>query len=173
MYGLLKLLTPCSKNELPQPEGPYRVGWLKPWELFQVAKLEKASFPEPLGFWDLLWLWLKPITTYLVIRDGNRVISYIGFQMFGPAAHTISMCIHPDYRRQGLGMMMQQYADRIAVSRGARWFTGEVRESNTAQLRMLERLGWENIGKCPRYFGNGEDGFVVWYWLCAEETSFP
>ncbi|MDW7650463.1 MAG: GNAT family N-acetyltransferase [Bacillota bacterium] len=133
-----------------------------------MAKLEEASFPEPLGFWALLRLWLKPITTYLVIRDNRRVAAYIGFQMYGPAAHTISMCIHPAYRRQGLAKLIQQTADDVAVSRGARWFTGEVRESNIAQLKMLESLDWETIGKCPGYFGNGEDGFVVWNWLCRD-----
>ena len=54
----------------------------------------------------------------------------------------------------------------MAASRGARWFSGEVRVSNTAQLKfLLEKLGWIQIGVCPRFFKNGEDAVVVWHWL--------
>jgi len=163
MFYLKRMFS--KRKGLPKGQGPYSVEWLKIWDLKQVVRLEKASFPEPLAFPHLLRLWLMPRTVYLCLKQGRRVAAYIGFQIYGPAAHTISMCIHPDFRRQGLGMMVQQAADQVAVELGAHWFTGEVRVSNTAQLKMLEKLGWENIGRCPRYFKNGEDAFVVWNWL--------
>ena len=150
---------------LPKQSGPYRIELLKLRDLVQIVRLEAVSFPEPLNLWSLLRLWLMPITTYLIVKKGRQVVAYIGFQKYGPAAHTISMCIHPDYRRQGLGILVQKTADEIAVNLGARWFTGEVRVSNLAQLIMLEGLGWQNIGTCRRFFGNGEDAVVVWNWL--------
>lgn len=82
------------------------------------------------------------------------------------AAHTISMCIHPDFRRRGLGKLIQQTADGIAKGLGAYWFTGEVRVSNTAQIKMLEGLGWETVGVCPNFFKNGETAVVMWNRLC-------
>ncbi|HHX77708.1 MAG TPA: GNAT family N-acetyltransferase, partial [Firmicutes bacterium] len=113
----------------------------------------------------LLRLWLMPVTRYIAIKKGNELAAYIGFQIFGPAAHTISMCIHPGYRRQGLGMLIQKTADFVAYNLGARWFTGEVRVSNEAQLQMLKKLGWQEIGIYPGFFNNGEDAVVVWNWL--------
>jgi hypothetical protein len=53
----------------------------------------------------------------------------------------------------------------VAVRQGARWFTGEVRVSNLAQLKMLESLGWHQIGLCPYFFADSEDAVVVWKWL--------
>ncbi len=146
-----------------------RIGRLKFWDLLQIVRLEAVSFPEPLGLWSLFLLWLMPKTTYITVKKGRQVIAYIGFQMYGPAAHTISMCIHPDYRGQGLGKLLQRRADEVAASLGARWFTGEVRVSNKAQLKMLEALGWQNIGTCRHFFGNGEDAIVVWNWLCPKK----
>jgi len=156
---------------IPRMEGGYKIDWLKPWDLPQLSRLEAQSFPEPLNFWSLLRLWLMPITTYLVFRQKRKVVAYIGFQMYGPAAHTISMCIHPGYRRQGLGRLVQETADMVAIKSGARWFTGEVRVSNTAQLKMLEGLGWRQIGVCPEFFKNGEDAIVVWNWLGCDKKN--
>ncbi|HOB87694.1 MAG TPA: GNAT family N-acetyltransferase, partial [Bacillota bacterium] len=104
-------------------------------------------------------------TRYIVIRKGRRVAAYIGFQLLGPAAHTISMCVHPEFRRRGLAALVQTTANEVAAALGARWFTGEVRVSNTPQLNFLKGLGWEQIGVSPHFFKNGEDAVVVWFWL--------
>lgn len=157
---------------LPRKAGVYHIEWLRLQDLWQVVRLEALSFPQPLSLWELFWLWLMRKTTYIAVKKGRQVVAYIGFQLYGPAAHTISMCIHPDYRRQGLGVLVQQTADEVAVGLGARWFTGEVRISNIAQRKMLAGLGWQEFGVCPAFFQNGEDAVVVWNWLkpCREAS---
>ncbi|NLY38081.1 MAG: GNAT family N-acetyltransferase [Firmicutes bacterium] len=151
---------------LPRQEGPYRFDWLKREDLPQVARLEAVFFPEPLDLESLQRLWAMPITCYIGVKKDELLAGYIGFQLFGPMAHTISMGVHPEHRRAGLATLIQETADRVAASRGARWFSGEVRVSNTAQLKfLLEKLGWIQIGVCPRFFKNGEDAVVVWHWL--------
>lgn len=144
----------------------YSLDRLRPGDLFQVARLERLLFREPLGFWDIVRLWRRRDTRYLVIRRGRRVAAYIGFQILGPIARTISMGVHPDHRRRGLATWIQKAADRLAVRLGARWFTGEVRVSNAPQLHLLlGRLGWQAVGICRGFFGDGEDAVVVWHWL--------
>ena len=151
---------------VPRQEGPYWIEWLKGEDLPQVARLEAALFPEPLDLESLLRLLAMPVTYYLAVKKGDLLAGYIGFQIFGPMAHTISMGVHPEHRREGLATLIQKTADRVAANRGARWFSGEVRVSNTAQLKfLLEKLGWIKIGVCPRFFKNGEDAVVVWKWL--------
>ncbi|MBE0466463.1 MAG: GNAT family N-acetyltransferase [Candidatus Desulforudis sp.] len=166
MFGFGKGRLEGLPDGIPRRVGDCLVDRLRPRDLIQVARLEAESFPEPLSFRALLRLWLMPVTHYIVIRKKRKVIAYIGFQMFGPAAHTISMCIHPDHRRRGLGKLIQQTADGIAKGLGAYWFTGEVRVSNTAQIKMLEGLGWETVGVCPNFFKNGETAVVMWNRLC-------
>ncbi|PKM83168.1 MAG: N-acetyltransferase [Firmicutes bacterium HGW-Firmicutes-13] len=154
-----------ERDGIPGQNGPYLTDWLKVTDLLQIARLEAEFFPEPLSISSLIKLWLMPITYYIVVRKGRKVIAYIGFQMFEKAAHTISMGIHPDFRREGLAVFIQKTANRAAANRGARWFTGEVRVSNTPQLKFLEKLGWQQIGICPNFFKNGEAAVVVWNWL--------
>ncbi|HHU29908.1 MAG: GNAT family N-acetyltransferase [Bacillota bacterium] len=150
---------------LPICNGRFTVSLLRPRDLWHVAWLERENFPEPLSFWKLLCLWLQPATTYLALKEGGRLAAYIGFQAYGPMAHTISMCVAPAYRRRGLGKFIQQAADQVAVRRGLRWFCGEVRVSNAAQLKMLSELGWQKVGVVPRFFANGEDAVLVLGWL--------
>ena len=154
-----------KKDGIPRREGPYLIDWMKLSDLRQIIRLENIFFPEPLTLYKLLRYWAMPITHYIVIRDGRKVVAYIGFQMFGPAAHTISMGSHPDYRYQGLAALVQRTADRVAKNRGASWFTGEVRVSNIPQLKFLRAIGWIEIGTSPNFFKNGEDAVVVWNWL--------
>lgn len=146
---------------VPFAFGPYRVDRGRARDLPQIARLERACFPEPLGLTALAGLWVRPGTCYVVARRARRVAAYIGFQLMGPMAHTISMAVDPEFRRQGLGTLVQRTADRVAAARGARWFAGEVRVSNVAQLALLERLGWVRVGVCPGFFGNGEDAVLV------------
>ncbi|NLM47013.1 MAG: GNAT family N-acetyltransferase [Firmicutes bacterium] len=160
MAGLLHKFRD-STYRLPERCGRFNVGLLKPWELRQVARLEAENFPEPLSLASLLYLWLQPRTTYIAVRDGKKLAAYIGFQAYGPFAHTISMCVAGAYRRQGLGRLVQLAANRVAIKHGLRCFCGEVRSSNTPQLQLLRSMGWREGGRFPRFFGNGEDAVFV------------
>ncbi len=157
---------PLPGPRSPLDGGPYLLDRLRAADLVQVARLERQSFPEPLTLGALLRLWLRKDTCFLVARRGRQVAGYIGFHVWGPIAHTISMAVHPAHRRRGLATAIQRAADQVAARLGARWFTGEVRKSNAAQLSLLlERLGWQAIGVCRGFFGDGEDAVVVWHWL--------
>ncbi len=153
--------------ELPFAFGPYVVDRGRVGDLPQIARLERVCFPEPLSLAGLAALWVRPGTCYVVARRAGQVAAYIGFRLMGPLAHTISMAVDPQFRRQGLGTAVQQAADRVAAARGACWFAGEVRVSNLPQLALLERLGWVQVGVCPSFFGNGEDAVVVCHVLVA------
>lgn len=164
-YRLLERLKTPNLDLLPRPHRGYIIDWLRPCDLPQIARLERAFFPEPLSIIQLARLQFEPNTYYIVARKRRRLAGYIGFQKFGPTAQTISMAVHPDHHRQGLATALQLTANQTAANRGARWFTGQVRVSNAQQLQFLEKLGWQRIGVCSRFFRNGEDAVVVWTWL--------
>jgi ribosomal-protein-alanine N-acetyltransferase len=131
-------------------------------DLAQVAALEEAVFPEPLSYAEVVRLWARDSTVYIGVREGDRLLAYFGFEVHGPTAHVISNATRPDARRRGLGSLVLRAGEEFARARGARWFLGEVRRSNVAQLRLLARLGWRVVGLVPRFFGNGEDAYAVW-----------
>lgn len=152
-------------EQVPRKYHSYDIDWLQPDDIEQIIELETKWFPEPLTMPKLMHLIHEPNTCYIVVRDGKRVIGYIGFQLFLAAAHTVSMGVDAEYRRENLATVIQKTADAIAKQRGARWFTGEVRLSNEPQLKFLRGIGWHEVGICKSFFSNQEDAIVVWNWL--------
>jgi len=152
-------------NYVPREYWGYQIDWLHRDDMEQIIELEAAWFPEPLTITKITQLIDEPNTCYIVVRDKKQVIGYIGFQFFLASAHTISMGVAAQYRRENLATVIQKTADAVAKQQGARWFTGEVRVSNRPQLEFLRGLGWHEVGRCKNFFRNGEDAIVVWNWL--------
>jgi ribosomal protein S18 acetylase RimI-like enzyme len=148
---------------LPRRWGPFTVGTPTWRDLRQIAELERAVFPEPLTGLPLLARYLNPSAAYVVVRDGPVVAAYFGFERWGGVAHVIANATRPTYRRRGLARFLLTAAAPVARAYGTAGFLGEVRRSNTAQQALLASLGWRELGVVPRFFGNGEDAFLVWY----------
>ncbi len=127
-----------------------------------VAEIERLVFPEPLDLDEVARLWARDGTRYLGVVERGRLLAYFGFEVYGPTAHVIANATHPDARRRGLAVAVLEAGASTAQAMGARWLLGEVRRSNSAQLAVLDRLGWRVIGLSPHFFGNGEDAHVVW-----------
>lgn len=146
--------------------GEYRLGRLAWRDLPEVAALERAVFPEPLPLLALVRLRLHPLVTYLAARPagGGPLAAYYGFEYLpdGHGAHVLANATHPDHRRRGLARALVGWGLELARERGVRWIVGEVRVSNTAQIRFLEVMGWETAGRIPRFFADGEDAWMVY-----------
>lgn len=151
------------------PSTPAPLVLLRRDELPEVAAIERLVFPEPLSLPAIEALYDQPGTVYVGFHEAGRLAAYFGFQVIHATAHVISNATHPDHRRRGYGTRVLREAEPLARALGARWYLGQVRRSNDEQRRILARLGWQEVALCPRFFGNGEDGYVV-FRLFAEEA---
>jgi ribosomal protein S18 acetylase RimI-like enzyme len=135
---------------------------LPPELLGQVAAIEALVFPEPTTPTELERLFGTPGTVYLYYGDERQVYAYLGFRVVGATAHILANATHPAYQGRGLGRRILPEGEPLARARGARWYLGEVRASNTVQRALLRALGWVEVATVARFFGNGEDAVVVW-----------
>ncbi len=147
------------------PQDGYRIadaGWS---DLASVASLEADVFPEPASL--TLWRnhWSQRNTHLLVVRRAEQVAAFFGFEIHGPVAHVLGNATRPQDRQRGLATMLLRVGASRARNAGAQWFLGEVRASNHVQRKLLQGLGWRVIGRCPHFFGNGEDADIVWFLL--------
>ncbi|HYK96542.1 MAG TPA: ribosomal protein S18-alanine N-acetyltransferase [Candidatus Dormibacteraeota bacterium] len=132
-------------------------------DLRAVHAIERASFSVP---WpddayrnELL---TNRLASYVVARAGDVVVGFAGLWVMVDEAHVTTFAVDPGWRRRGVGERLLLALLDIAVSRGAREATLEVRLSNMPARRLYEKYGFRPVGIRPRYYSdNGEDALIM------------
>lgn len=112
---------------------------------------------------DLLGIW--PITTQTSSPDLSRSsLHALGCSWsISDETHIILLTVHPDLRRQGLGSAVLLGLLEFARNRGSNYVTLEVRASNRGAIALYEKLGFQSVGRRPRYYSSPkEDALILW-----------
>src|SRR5204863_1248332 len=98
----------------------------------------------------------------LVVRVDDEVIAYGGLWLMVDEAHVTTFAVHPSWRRRRIGERLLLALLDLAVERGAREATLEVRLSNLPARRLYEKYGFRPVGVRPSYYSdNGEDALIM------------
>ena len=132
-------------------------------DLEDVHAIERASFRSP-------WppnayrseLESNRLAAYLVARAEGEIIGFGGMWLMVDEAHITTFAIHPAWRRQRIGeRLLLSFLD-LAIERGAREATLEVRLSNLPARRLYEKYGFRPVGLRPRYYSDdNEDALIM------------
>jgi len=88
---------------------------------------------------------LKNKVQYLIELDGNKITGVIGLELKTPRVTEIKhLCVHPDYRRRGLGKKLLELAIKATKTE---FLYGTVRDDNHVNIRNNFRVGMKPIGK--------------------------
>lgn len=87
-------------------------------------------------------------TTLLAVRPGGFALGRIA----GTEAELLTLAVHPDARRHGLGAGLVLDYEAEAAARGAAESLLEVAVTNVAARALYERLGYAQAGRRPRYY---------------------
>ena len=68
----------------------------------------------------------------------------------------------PSFRRQGVGLALMDSLKSEMSRLGCRAATLEVRESNTAAVRLYEKAGFSLAGVRPHYYMDKENALIYW-----------
>ncbi|MEB3212540.1 MAG: GNAT family N-acetyltransferase [Leptolyngbyaceae bacterium] len=78
-------------------------------------------------------------------------------------AHITLLGIHPDFRRQGFGMLMLWVQLHLACQRGMKRATLEVRSSNKGAIALYHSFGFKQAGIRKGYYQDTrEDALILW-----------
>lgn len=132
-------------------------------DLAAIQRIERASFTTP---WpDTAYqseLETNRLASYLVARVDGEVIGYGGIWLMVDEAHVTTVAVDPAWRRQHVGARLLLALLDLAVARGAREATLEVRLSNLAARRLYECFGFRPVGLRPHYYtDDGEDALIM------------
>ena len=130
-------------------------------DLDRILQIELQSFPKSPYDWatfiNLHYLYPETFWVYVnETRDPEegRISGYI---IFSPDGHIISIAIHPQHRRTGIGRELLQRAMDLTPKKRI-W--AEVRKSNQGAQAFYLRMGFQITGVVPNYYGN-EDALIV------------
>jgi len=126
-----------------------------------VHHLERACFPlDAWPIWDLIGVLTLPGVVRLKAMSGEHLVGFIAGDVRPreKIAWIATFCVHPAYRRQGIGSALLRACEaRIHVPR----IRLSVRASNHPAISLYHRFGYRKIGVWPRYYQGGENAVVL------------
>ncbi len=124
-----------------------------------VRRLELAVFPKDAYAYPELWMllvWPGGVNLKAVAADGSLVGFVSGGRMAGGGrTWIITLGVHPDHRRRGLGRRLLE-ACEARLSDPTIYLT--VRAGNTPAILLYEQMGYRRLRTRPGYYPDGEDG---------------
>jgi len=123
-------------------------------DLNQILHIEACAFPKspyaPEMFLDYHHVFPD---TFLVLEEGP----VLGYVIFGPDGHVISLAVDPAHRRKGIGTcLMNACESHCRVGS----LLVEVRKGNTGAQIFYEELGFQLKSRVRLYYGT-EDAYVL------------
>jgi ribosomal protein S18 acetylase RimI-like enzyme len=81
---------------------------------------------------------------YIIEMDGEKVAGFMGLERFGSVTEMKHLCVHPEYRRRGLGRKLLEKGIEASQTE---YVYGAVRSDNHTNVRNNLRIGMKPIGK--------------------------
>ena len=86
-----------------------------------------------------------------VLATRDRIVAH-GVLSVGMAAHVLTICVHPDFRRQGYGRRMLKHLLDKGYRKDARVCFLEVRPSNIEARQLYVSMGFVQVGERLQYY---------------------
>jgi len=129
-------------------------------DLDAILEIESQSFPKsPYDWATFVNLHTLYPETFLVCVDTNHDLreKILGYIIFSRDGHIISIAVHLQHRRKGIGTYLLRRAMKTPRLRKV-W--AEVRKSNHGAQAFYSKMGFQIEGVIPNYYGN-EDALVI------------
>ena len=130
-------------------------------DLDRVLEIERRAFPKSPYNWatfvNLQWLYPETFLVYVEKMSPEEEAKIWGYITFSEDGHIISIAVHPERRRQGIGKIL---VGRVITAPRVKKVWGEVRRSNVGAQAFYRSLGFAVVGMTSNYYGN-EDALIM------------
>ncbi|WP_371819123.1 GNAT family N-acetyltransferase [Roseococcus sp. SDR] len=123
-----------------------------------LAALHAAAFP-PGAAWSA-----ETIATLLGMQGVVGLTAPGGFILARRVldeAEILTLAVHPDHRRQGLGEALVETAAVVTAAAGARVMFLEVAEDNAPAMALYAKAGFERAGRRRDYYAPGAHAWLL------------
>lgn len=156
--------TCCRPRLLPVP--------MTESHLESVLFIERASFAAP---------WSRKMferelsnrssrSTVFTIND--EVVGFICYWAIQNEAHLLTVAVHPQHRREGIGKAIMSHMEQMCLKEGLNRIILEVARRNEEARNLYKSFGFNAIGFRKRYYKEiDDDAIVMEKWLGSEGES--
>ena len=117
-----------------------------------VANLEKICFSDPWSEKSVGEELHNELSLWLVAMEGDHLAGYVGSQTVLGETDMMNVAVDPAFRRQGLGEKLIHSLIVQLKAAGSHCLTLEVRASNTPAIALYQKLGFQEVGRRPKYY---------------------
>lgn len=132
------------------------------WRDLQAAhSLQSQCFGRDAWPWlDVLLALTVPDTIRLKAEAGGALVGLVvgDRRRRKEEGWIATLCVHPAYRRRGIGLRLLQACEVALDSRLVRL---SLRASNQAAMTLYDKAGYVQSGTWRGYYPNGEDAIVM------------
>jgi ribosomal-protein-alanine N-acetyltransferase len=87
-----------------------------------------------------------------VLATRDRIVAHGVLSAGAEEAHVLTICVHPDFRRQGYGRRMLRHLLDKGYRKSARVCFLEVRPSNAEARQLYLSMGFVQVGERRQYY---------------------
>ena len=139
---------------------PHTVRRVRVADLNRIMEIERASFGDEAYYRNLFAEFFRKCgELFLVAEHGRTVQGYTVTCIRGEQAELVSVAVDPAARRMGTASALMESTLRRLRRRGVARIGLMVRATNHEARAFYERYGFEKVGRAPRYYEDGGDGW--------------
>ena len=148
-------------------EAVLRPAWAE--ELPRLLEIEGLCFSDPWTEGAFASHFASASGETSVLTLGGRVAGYLAMTLIPPEAEVCRVAVHPSFRRQGIGKRL--LSDFFCRHEEVKTVFLEVRQGNLAAQGLYASLGFDPVGRRPRYYENPTEDAVVMKWERGKDLA--
>ncbi len=130
-------------------------------DLDKVLEIEKLSFPKD-AYTGLLFKEFYKFFPegFFVAESEGKILGYIFGYIYGNVGEIVSISVHPDYRRLGIGSKLMETLISLFKNKEGKKCLLHVRVSNVIAIEFYKKLGFKILKRGKRYYLD-EDAYLM------------
>jgi ribosomal-protein-alanine N-acetyltransferase len=135
-------------------------------DLEPILAIEQHSFQWPWGRISFEGELNSQNTCNYVVKSAEgdtcgQVIAYAFLRLAADELHILKIAVRPAWRGQGIATWLLERCFIISAGQGAKSAHLEVRPSNIPAVEFYQKLGFQVIGRRPKYYADSKEDAVL------------
>jgi ribosomal-protein-alanine N-acetyltransferase len=143
-------------------------------DLEPILAIEQKSFQRPWGRLSFEGeLRSRSACNFAVksteVKTCGQVIGYAFWHLVADEVHLLKVAVTPAWRGQGIASRLLERCFTLSVEQGAKSAHLEVRPSNIAAIELYQKLGFELVGRRPKYYPDSKEDALLMMKILKED----